>query len=260
MRGGGGGPELEAVTRRAHVDQVEMGEGAREVRGAEAVLPADVGGAKKDDVAHGGQTTTGARPFWGAREAGEASAPGRNPERRHRSGMELSHIDAMVELLRAENGYVTKTSAANFAGAGPPFALLERFPGRSLIYVQAGAENVGVDRGAPVAWRHDSARDAFRSPGRRRHDGRVPVEVDSRPGRMARIRVSRSALLDRAAARAANRIGGRPFGSGGNRRPRASVQPHGCDGRQPARAAVSNGGQGWRDLARRAGARRKGAL
>jgi len=27
--------------------------------------------------------------------------------------MELSHIDATVELLRAENGYVTQTSTAN---------------------------------------------------------------------------------------------------------------------------------------------------
>src|SRR5207247_6224509 len=57
-----------------------------------------------------------------ATRTGEANSPGRNPDRRHRSGMELSRITASVELLRAENGHVTQTSAANLAGVGLPCA------------------------------------------------------------------------------------------------------------------------------------------
>ena len=56
--------------------------------------------------------------------------------------MELSRISAMVELLRDENGYVTQTSAANFAGAGPPFALLERFRGAHYSMYRRGRKTL----------------------------------------------------------------------------------------------------------------------
>jgi len=55
--------------------------------------------------------------------------------------MELSRITAMDELLRAENGRFTQTSAANLAGAGLPCAA-RALPGAHYIMYRRGSEKL----------------------------------------------------------------------------------------------------------------------